>query len=189
MTDAPSLGRRLLIWSGWTNNPWGLARVGLPLLVVGVLMFWSYFHRPEGLPESLDGLDRVVGDLDGIYVNYRDQTGTMANGRGITHKRKRDGWRLTLKTAAGQRTEWSIKESRDTLKLEELLKDGTRLTGYAREAQIFQLEGPTGVLVDLEETRASQHRSLTINMGIAAVALISGLLLCGRAVGLWLQAE
>lgn len=62
------------------------------------MMFWSYINFQQGLPESLDGLERVVGDLDSICVDYRDQTGTMAKGRGVTHTRKREGRRL-LKTA------------------------------------------------------------------------------------------
>jgi hypothetical protein len=183
MTDAASLWR----------NPRVLGKTGVTLVLVSGAILWVVMsRRTEPPPESLSELDRVVGTVESVSESFRPLYTTKLKRRTIIHERKRQGLVLELKTNAGERSEWAIEEwlidePGQAPKLRDELRPGTPVTAYAREGLVFQLEGPRGVLVDLERARASRGLSSFAAVALLVLALGVGVLLCGSAATLWLR--
>jgi hypothetical protein len=183
MTDAVSLWR----------DPRVLGKTGVTLMVVSAAILWVVMsRRMEPPPESLSELERVLGTVESVSESFRPLYTTKLKRRTVVHERKRQGLVLELKTNAGERSEWAIEEwlidePGEAPKLRDELRPGTSVTAYAREGLIFQLEGPGGVLVDLERARASRGLSSFAAVALLVLALVVGVLLCGRAATLWLR--
>jgi hypothetical protein len=192
MTDVPSPGQRLTgSRVAWMQNPRALGKVGFPLVVVSAIILWIVIdRRPEPPPESLSELDRVVGTVESLSVDYRPLYTTRRGRRAVVHEREQKGLVLELKLGKGERSAWGIETSsiggpEQASKLREELRPGTVVTAYAREGQIFQLEGPAGVLVDLGHARARGRLESIAALALVILALMAGLVLCGRAVIVW----
>jgi hypothetical protein len=69
------------------------------------------------------------------------------------------------------------------------LKPGTALTAYARDGQIFQLEGAHGVLVDLGKRRSTQRYDAISGLWGLVLASIGGVAMCARAILLWFRGQ
>jgi hypothetical protein len=183
MTDAASV----------LHSPLALGKAGLTLMVVSGAILWVVIsRRPEPPPESLSELERVVGTVESVSEDFRPLYTTKIGRRRVVHERARQGLVLGLKTNAGERSEWAIEEwiidePSEAPKLRDELRPGTPVTAYARDGLIFQLEGARGVLVDLERARASRGLSGGVALALLVLALVAGVVLCGRAATLWLR--
>ncbi len=181
MTDASSL----------LSNPRTLGKAGVTLVVVSAAILWVIFsRRPAPPPESLSELERVVGSVESVSESFRPLYTTKIGRRSVVHDRARKGLVIGLRAASGERSEWAIEEwlidePSEAPKLRDELRPGTPVTAYAREGLIYQLEGPRGVLVDLERARDRRGGASVGALALVVLALVAGGVLCARAVMLW----
>jgi hypothetical protein len=181
MTDASSL----------SNSPRTLGKSGVTLMVVSGAILWVIMsRRPDPPPDSLSELERVVGTVESVSDNFRPLHTSKLGRRWVVHDRARKGLVLGLKTDTGERSDWAIEEwlinePSEAPKLREQIQQGSQVTAYAREVFIYQLEGPRGVLVDLDRARARRGLSSGAALALLVVALVTGVALCARAALLW----
>jgi hypothetical protein len=188
MTSESSLERRHADgWFSWAHDPRALMKAGLPLVVVAIAILWVVWNkRPEPPPASLAELDRVAGEVQSVVEDYRPLYRTKVGRKAVVHQRDQRGWVLTLKPGGDDSIYWI---QGDDPALAAQLPVGTRVIAHQRDGQIFQLETPRGVVLDLEASTASQRTESLTALAIVALLLAAGVWLCGRAIALSARAE